>query len=135
MKFVRLSPYALPPVRGTDKSVGYDIASTKEHHIPPYGIKKIKTDLAFLFPTGCYGRLAMRSSLAQRGADVLGGVIDPDFTGNLTVIIVNHGEKELVIKRGDRFVQIICEKADFGDLIEAQEVLDSKRGSFGSTGK
>jgi len=137
MKFAKLTRNAFTPIRGTDRSVGYDISSPKEHHISPHCIKKINTDLAFSFPSGCYGRLAIRSSLAQRGVDILGGVIDPDFTGNIIAVIINHGDQDLIIKRGDRFVQIIFEKVDFVELSEASpnDINTSNRGSFGSTGK
>jgi len=137
MSFVKLTPNAFTPTRGTDKSVGYDLASPNNYHIPPHSIEKIKTDLAFYFPDGCYGRLAMRSSLAQNGVDVLGGVIDPDFTGNVVVVVINHGDKEVIIKKGDRFAQIIFEKADFGHLLEVshKDVKTTNRGSFGSTGE
>jgi dUTP pyrophosphatase len=62
-------------------------------------------------PPGVYGRIAPRSGLAVNyGITVGGGVIDTDFRGEVQVILINHGERELVIKTGQRIAQLILEK-------------------------
>lgn len=69
--------------------------------------------------------------------EVLGGVIDPDYRGNVAVLLINHGNKEFVLKRGDRFAQMIFEKADLGEVVEipVSDLETTHRGGFGSTGR
>lgn len=53
----------------------------------------IRTDLAVELPAGCYARIAPRSGLAYHsGLDVGAGVVDPDYTGNLGVLLFNHSK-------------------------------------------
>ena len=65
------------------------------------------------------------------------GVIDPDYRGNIGIVLVNHGGEELRIDVGDRIAQVICERISNADVIESSECLPaSRRGTagFGSTG-
>ena len=67
----------------------------------------------------------------------LTGVIDPDYRGNIGILLVNHGGEELRIDVGDRIAQVICERISNADVIESSECLPtSSRGAagFGSTG-
>ena len=67
----------------------------------------------------------------------LSGVIDPDYRGNVGVLLVNHSEEELCIDVGDRIAQVICEKISTANLLESTERLPAtSRGAagFGSTG-
>jgi len=52
------------------------------------------------------------------------------------VVLFNHGENIFQVKEGDRIAQLIITKITYTDLVEVQELSDSKRGSkgFGSTG-
>ena len=86
---------------------------------------------------GCYGRIAPRSGLAHKNfIDVGAGVIDSDYRGNVGVILFNFGEQDFEVKKGDRIAQLICEKIEYPDLIEEEELAESERGDggFGSTG-
>jgi len=79
--------------------------------------------------------------------DVGAGVIDEDYRGEgiykiwslkllVGVVLFNHGENIFQVKEGDRIAQLIITKITYTDLVEVQELSDSKRGSkgFGSTG-
>ena len=60
---------------------------------------------------GTYGRLAARSGMASKhGIAVSGGVIDADYTGEIKVILRNHGDTIHEFKAGDRIAQLIVEK-------------------------
>ena len=62
-------------------------------------------------PESVYGRIASRSGLAfNKCIDVARGVIDPDYTGEIKVILVNHGETDYNIQVGHRIAQIVFEK-------------------------
>ena len=66
-----------------------------------------------------------------------GGVIDPDFVGELGVIIVNMNSAPYVLEKNEKFCQLICEKAEIPEIEEIREIPMTERGEngFGSTGK
>lgn len=57
-----------------------------------------------------YGRIAPRSGLSLKGIDVCAGVVDPNYTGSLNVILHNHSDADFVVKQGDRIAQLIIER-------------------------
>ena len=83
-----------------------------------------------------YGRVAPRSGLAlKNGIDVLAGVIDEDYRGELGVILINFGQTEKPIKINDKIAQIIFEFYNKVEWEEVSELPDSQRssGGYGST--
>nr|WGN96620.1 E4 protein [Lemur mastadenovirus] len=138
LRFVRLSANAVPPYRASPGAVGYDLYAAHDAVVPAGGQALVLTDLALLFPAGTYGRLAPRSGLAQRAAvTVDAGVIDPDYRGNVGVLLVNRNtDAEFPVRRGDRIAQLICERATFPHLVEETSLPASERGAagFGSSG-
>ncbi len=97
----------------------------------------IHTGVSMAVPAGHYGRVAPRSGLAMKnGIDVLAGVIDSDYRGEVGVILINHGGTPVEIKHGDRVAQLIIEKSASVVVEEIDELPVSKRGEagFGSTG-
>lgn len=89
---------------------------------------------------GWYARIAPRSGLAAKnGIDVMAGVVDSDYRGEIMVCLINHGDSPVVIKNGDRIAQLIFECADRVDIElvgSVEELGDTVRGSggFGSSG-
>jgi len=136
----KLSQYATLPVRVLSGSAGYDLSSACDVVVPALGKALCPTDLAIAVPPGTYGRIAARSGLALKNhINVGGGVIDPNYSGNVGVILYNHSETEFKVSVGDRIAQLILEKI----VVDApvQEVdefptAETERGSagFGSTG-
>ena len=133
----RLTKDAIIPTRGSDASVGYDLYSTDEIIIPPTHRALVGTSVAILMPNGVYGRVAPRSGLAvKHGIQVGAGVVDPDYTGDVMVVLFNHGDKDFVVKKGDRIAQLILEKCETPRVEEIGFLEETDRGSggFGSTG-
>lgn len=135
----RLSEHAVLPVRGSNGAAGYDLASAVNAIVPARGMCMCATDLQLLLPEGTYGRIAPRSGLAlKHSIDTGAGVIDPDYTGNVGVILFNHGYVAFQVTRGDRIAQLILEKIEIVDVEEVpnHRVQKTARGSngFGSTG-
>ena len=82
LQIVKMHKDAISPCRGSDKAAGYDLFSIQDYVIPPNTVGLIDTDIAAKFPSGTYGRLAGRSGLVLHNSiTVLGGVLDPDYTG------------------------------------------------------
>jgi dUTP pyrophosphatase len=129
---------AIVPTRGSDRSVGYDLYSSEDTVVPcQAGRALVSTGITVVLPPGVYGRVAPRSGLAVKHCINVGaGVIDPDYTGEIKVVLFNHGEKDFEIKKGDRIAQLVLERCETPPIEEINIVEDTERGSggFGSTG-
>src|SRR5210317_1347089 len=134
----KLSFDAIIPTRGSDRSVGYDLYSVVDTIVPcQAGNALVATGLAITIPPGCYGRVAPRSGLAVKHCINVGaGVIDPDYTGEVKVVLFNHGTEDFEIKKGDRIAQLILERCETPMIKEVGLLEETLRGDggFGSTG-
>ena len=88
------------PARQTEGSAGYDLTSVRTCSIDAFDRKLVSTGLSVRIPSGCYGRIAPRSSLACRGIDVGAGVIDSDYRGVVHVLLINSTGREVNIEKG-----------------------------------
>jgi len=68
---------------------------------------------------------------SKMGIAVGGGVIDVDYTGEVKVILRNHGEADWVFKAGDRIAQLIVEKVANADAMEVDDLGITERGKTG----
>ena len=117
-------------------AAGHDIYALKDGTIPAQRQMLVDTGIAIGLPRGTYGRLAARSGMASKhGIAVGGGVIDADYTGEIKVILRNHGDTSYEFKAGDRIAQLIVEKIQTHDAIEIDSLDDTGRGTqgFGSS--
>lgn len=127
------------PTKGSNYAAGYDLYASQETIIKAKGQGLVSTDISFTVPVGTYGRVAPRSGLAVKNGIATGaGVIDRDYTGEVKVILFNHGENDFVVKVGERVAQLILEKiVDDAEVVVVESLEESARGAggFGSTGK
>lgn len=128
-----LSDKARIPYQATDRAAGYDLFSAESILIGPQERRLIKTNVAIEIPFGYYGRIAPRSGLAYKnGIDVLAGVIDSDYRGDIGVILLNTDLKSnFEINIGDRIAQIIIEKCHHVLWIQKESLGNTTRGSKG----
>lgn len=129
------------PSYGSSGAIGLDLRAWLPAApwvmLPNHQIHIIRTNLSVEIPEGFYGRIAPRSGLAAKfGLDVLAGVVDPDYRGEIKVILTLHGENSVRIEHGDRIAQLILERADRLDLRYVGALGETERGSagLGSTG-
>ena len=138
LKVQKLVPNAVIPTRGTPGAAGYDLYSTDGFIIMPGHRVVIPTGVAVELPAGTYGRIAPRSGLAvKHGVDVLAGVVDPDYTGELKVVLVNTDlRRAFMIRPGYRIAQLILENYTVAEVEETPYIEETERGDcgFGSTG-
>ena len=124
--------FALTPTRATPQSVGSDLYSAFDYNVPPGGKAAIDTGIGVIIPLGYYGRLAPRSGLTYRHSlDVGAGVIDPDYTGPIHVILFNFGTKDYLVTKGQSVAQIIYEKVAVPIYKEIQNISPTERGNRG----
>ena len=138
LQFLRLHERAVLPARGSLAAAGLDLCSVEDAVIESGGRAAIRTGLAVAIPEGFYGRVAPRSGLAVRhGLDVLAGVIDSDYRGEILCALVNHGQEALEIKAGMRIAQLIIEAIARPEAVWADTLDETERGAagFGSTGQ
>jgi len=133
---------ATPPCRAEAGSVGYDIradlAAEGSLIIPPGERAIVSTGIAVAIPPGCYGRIAPRSGLAALlGLDVLAGVVDPSYRGEVRVVLLNTGRSAVRIPHGDRIAQLILERCETPAVELVADLDETERGAggFGSTGR
>jgi dUTP pyrophosphatase len=99
----------------------------------------VPTGLAFALPPGFEGQVRPRSGLAfKSGVTCLNtpGTVDADYRGEVKVILINHGEEDFTIRRGDRIAQLIVAPVVQAQWVEVASLDETVRGAggFGSTG-
>lgn len=142
VRFRRLSanPDLPLPTRATGGAAGYDIrASDLDFTLLPGERRAVGTGLELELPAGIECQVRPRSGLALRHGLTLPnspGTIDPDYRGELRVILANLGTDPVTIRRGDRVAQLVFARFETPAVIEVANLSESDRGSggFGSTG-
>lgn len=138
LEFMRLHPSARLPTRGSRFAAGLDLYSIERVEIAPHERAVVGTGLSVAIPHGFYGRVAPRSGLAiKHGLDVLAGVIDSDYRGELMCALINHGDAAIELEAGTRMAQLIIEAIATPAPVWAEDLRETERGTggFGSTGK
>jgi dUTP diphosphatase len=137
LRFKQLDSRAVLPSRGSELAAGLDICSIEAVEIEARGRAIARTGLAVAIPPGYYGRVAPRSGLAVKmGLDVLAGVIDSDYRGELCCVLFNSGEVAITLPAGSKVCQLIVEKIITPQAVWAADLDQTARGAggFGSTG-
>ena len=129
------------PARQTPASAGYDVRSSEPDFILAPGDRRaVATGLAFALPEGMEMQVRPRSGLAlAHGVTVPNapGTIDPDYRGELRVILLHAGTEPVPIRRGDRVAQLVFARFEAPGLREVATLDETSRGTggFGSTGR
>lgn len=137
LRFKQLDPKATLPSRGSSFAAGLDICSIEDLIIPPHQRATARTGLAVAIPHGFYGRVAPRSGLAvKQGLDVLAGVIDSDYRGELCCVLYNTSDTPIELPAGSKVCQLIVEKIITPKAAWVNDLDETARGAggFGSTG-
>lgn len=129
----KLEGNAKLPVRGSTKSAGYDIHTLESSPLNSGERKLFKTGVFLAeLDENSYIRLEPRSKLANKfGVNVLGGVIDCDYRGEICVILHNTGNYYYEFQAGEAIAQFTVVTITHPEIIEVQEIGKSERGSDG----
>jgi len=108
--------------------------------LEPTEIRLVATGLNMELPDGLECQVRPRSGLALRHGITLPnspGTIDPDYRGELRIIMQNSGGKVVRIKRGERIAQLVFNRFATPEVVESEELGATARGTdgFGSTGR
>jgi dUTP pyrophosphatase len=128
------------PSRATAGAAGFDVASAEPDFVLAAGERRlVHTGLEMELPQGVECQVRPRSGLALRHGIMLPNspaTIDPDYRGELRVIVWNSGAEPVPVPRGMRIAQLVFARFEVPEIVETDELSESARGSggFGSTG-
>jgi dUTP pyrophosphatase len=132
------------PAYESAHAAGMDLRAAIPEEAPltlhPGDRRPVPTGLAIAIPPGFEGQVRPRSGLALRhGVTCLNspGTVDADYRGEVTVILINHGPENFVVRRGERIAQLLISPVVQAQWREVGELDDTARGQggFGSTGR
>lgn len=138
VKIKQLNADSKIPTRAYEFDAGWDLYANEDALIEPQGRGVIKTGISMSIPNGYVGLIWPRSGLSvKQGADILAGVIDASYRGEIMVCLMNTDKTfSIKIKKGDRIAQILFQEVPQFNM-EAVESLDNTvrgEGKFGSSG-
>ena len=141
VQIVNNSKHELPKY-ATKLSAGIDLRANIEEPIvlQPGERRLIPTGIHIGLPQGYEAQVRPRSGLAlKHGITCLNspGTIDADYTGDVGVILINHGQEPFTINDGDRIAQMVIAKYKQVTWVEVEVLQATERGDggFGHTGK
>ena len=124
----------------TDQAAGMDLRAAIEApcYLCPSRHKVLPTGFAIELPDGYEAQVRPRSGLASNhGVTVLNtpGTIDPDYRGEIKVILMNLGRERFEIRPEMRIAQLVIAPFARATLISVEELSITSRdtGSFGHT--
>jgi dUTP pyrophosphatase len=127
------------PAYETAGAAGMDLRAAEDAILAPGARVLMPTGIAIALPEGYEAQVRPRSGLAAKhGVTVLNapGTIDCDYRGEIKVPLINHGDQDFEIKRGDRIAQMVIAPVSRALWVITEELDDTKRGAggFGSSG-
>jgi dUTP pyrophosphatase len=128
------------PAYATAGAAGLDLRAAAAVTLKPGARALVPTGLAIALPDGYEAQVRPRSGLAvKHGITVLNapGTIDADYRGEIQVPLINHGQDDFVIARGERIAQMIIARVEQVELVEVDALDGTARGvgGFGSSGR
>ncbi len=130
------------PAYQTKDAVGMDVhaAVTSDVSVAPGEVAGIPCGFAMAVPPGFEAQVRPRSGLAAKNAVSVAnapGTIDPDYRGEVKVLLINHGRTPFVVTRGMRIAQLLVVPVPRVAWVEVDELpaTDRGEGGFGHTGR
>ena len=112
--------------------MGYDLFTPIDFQILPKEKKTVFIDLAIVPPKGYYVQLMSKSGLTVLyELEVKAGVIDPDFTGNIGVVLKNNSDQPIERLAGEQIAQLLFIKVATPLLLPVNSLARTERGEYG----
>lgn len=133
IKIKLLNDKARLPVRGSEEAAGLDLFITNDEvTMRAGGGFSFSTGISLQLEKGKVGIIKPRSKLAvQHGIDVMAGVIDSDYIGEIMVALVNHSSAPVTLKRGDKVAQLLVIDVSLEEVELVEELKKTERGTKG----
>jgi dUTP pyrophosphatase len=137
-----LRPGAHPPAKTRPGDAAFDLRVDESFVLAPGGRRRASTGIAVAIPDGMAGLVLPRSGLADRhGITLLNtpGLIDPNYRGEVGLIVHNAGSSPYEVHAGDRVAQLLVVPVASVGAVEVDELppTSDDRGEqgFGSSGR
>ena len=137
LNFIKYNEEAIIPSRATPGAAGLDLYSTQTRLIHHGTVSVVPTGVGVEIPADHVGLIWPRSGLsAKNGIDVLAGVIDCDYRGEIKVVLTKTDLGYIRIKEGERIAQLVIQRYEHMQPSEINNLGETHRnsGGFGSTG-
>ena len=139
LRFKRVHPDAVLPSYAHPSDAGMDVRSVEDLTLAPGKRVLVHTGLVMLQPPQYEAQVRPRSGLAlKNGVTVLNspGTIDSGYRGEVGVILINLGDVDFTVRKGDKVAQLVIAPVTQPDVVEVSEIDETDRGAggFGSTG-
>lgn len=133
IKFMLKNEQAKMPTKGSNEAAGLDLYACESVDVPPGKSVKINTGVCMEIPNGFVGLIWPRSKIATRySIDVLAGVIDSDYRGEIQIAIINLGDKPFEVRTGDKIAQMIIQSHfNYRTIEQVDHLSESRRGDAG----
>jgi dUTP pyrophosphatase len=138
IKIKKIDSNAVIPKYAHEYDAGMDLYSIEDYVLKPMEKKIFKIGLKIEISKGYYGSIRDRSGLAAKySIHVLAGVIDSNYRGEVGIVLINLGQEDFNIGKGDRIAQILIQPIETAEIEDVEDVSETERGEgcFGSTGK
>jgi dUTP pyrophosphatase len=149
VKIRLLSKDAVVPTKAHPQDAAFDLYTPRDYSLM-VGRQTLQLDFALEIPDGYCAKIKPRSGFASKGleatpvynaspcrinADVLDGLIDSNYRGNVCVIVNNH-DNGYRIPKGTRIAQMLIERVEDVQFTQADTLNDSDRQDtgFGASG-
>lgn len=133
----KLSKEVCSPEYILDSDVGLDLRANEDVPLMPMEQKTVKTGLKIKIPEGHVGLIRDRAGIvSEMNVHTVAGTFDPDYRGEVSIVVVNFGEEEVEIEKGMRIAQMIILPVTKVEVKIVSSLSETERGSrgFGSTG-
>lgn len=134
-----LTNEALVPKKQHELDIGYDLASVENTTLLSKQVTLVRTGLSISLPAGLAGFILPRSGLATKHQITLinsPGLIDPGYTGEILIPLINHSDINYNISKQERVAQLVLVNSDNVefDIVDELNVTERSSDGFGSTG-
>ena len=140
VKVINRSAYGLPQYE-TRQAAGLDVRAniTESITLGPLERALVPTGLYVELPEGYEMQVRPRSGLAAKhGLSLVNspGTVDPDYRGEIKVILVNLSNTPYELKPGERVAQLVVARFTRVEWESVEVLGETERGAggFGSTG-
>ena len=129
---------AVVPSRANLSDIGLDLVAIRVHKTIGSNTVMFDTGIAVKPPKGYYLEIIPRSSLSKTGWMLSNsvGIVDPDYTGNLYIVLTRTRDDADVLETPFCKCQLVLRKAEYANVtvVDKLETTVRGQGGFGSTG-
>ncbi len=125
------------PEYALESDVGFDIRANETISFEVGQQKTVKTGIAIEIPKGHVGLIRDRAGIMTKmGLHTAAGTFDPDFRGEVSIVLINCGDQEVQVEKGMRIAQMLILPITKVEIKQADELSKTKRDTrgFSSTG-